>query len=57
MLGKFALPKWEISGFVEYIKSGQKQGDIHLVIPEGASAVRLGNDATIKQRLNVNVNQ
>ncbi|XP_078168967.1 BIIDXI-like protein At5g11420 [Carex rostrata] len=53
VLGKFALPQWEISGFVEYIKSGQKQGDIHLVIPEGDNAVRLGNDATIKQHLNL----
>lgn len=48
-----AIPNWEISGFVEYIKSGQKQGDMLLVVPEGAYAVRLGNEASIKQRLNV----
>lgn len=51
LIGKFALPEWEISGFVEYIKSGQKQGDMLLVVPEGAFAVRLGNDASIKKKL------
>lgn len=29
-----AIPNWEISGFVEYIKWGQKQGDMLLVVPE-----------------------
>ncbi|XP_011019761.1 PREDICTED: uncharacterized protein LOC105122382 [Populus euphratica] len=53
MIGRYALPKWEISGFVEYIKAGQKQGDMLLVVPEGAYAVRLGNEASIKQVLNV----
>ncbi|XP_044471700.1 uncharacterized protein LOC123200547 [Mangifera indica] len=53
VLGKYAIPKWEISGFVEYIKSGQKQGDMLLVVPEGAFAVRLGNEASIKQRIKV----
>lgn len=48
-----AIPQWEISGFVEYIKSGQKQGDMLLVVPEGAYAVRLGNEASIKQRVKV----
>ncbi|KAL7164324.1 hypothetical protein ACSBR2_040271 [Camellia fascicularis] len=48
-----ALPKWEISGLVEYIKSGQKQGDMLLIVPEGAFAVRLGNEASIKQRVQV----
>nr|GMC77672.1 uncharacterized protein LOC107021632 [Ipomoea batatas] len=43
-----AIPNWEISGFVEYIKSGQKQGDMLLVVPEGIYAVRLGEDAWIK---------
>ncbi|XP_065849783.1 BIIDXI-like protein At5g11420 [Euphorbia lathyris] len=50
---KHGLPEWEISGFVEYIKSGQKQGDMLLVVPEGAYAVRLGNEASIKQNLTV----
>ncbi|KAI5556317.1 hypothetical protein BDE02_18G026100 [Populus trichocarpa] len=53
MIGRYALPKWEISGFVEYIKAGQKQGDMLLVVPEGAYAIRLGNEASIKQRLNL----
>lgn len=53
MLGRHAIPEWELSGFVEYIKSGQKQGDMLLVVPEGAFAVRLGNEASIKQRLKV----
>ncbi|KAL2548326.1 hypothetical protein Fot_09856 [Forsythia ovata] len=48
-----AIPKWETFGFVEYIKAGQKQGDMLLVVPEGYAAVRLGNEASIKQRLNV----
>lgn len=47
------IPDWEISGFVEYIKSGQTQGDMLLVVPEGAYAVRLGNEASIKQRVSV----
>ncbi|KAJ1271703.1 hypothetical protein BS78_06G146400 [Paspalum vaginatum] len=48
-----SIPNWEISGFVEYIGSGQKQDDMILPVPEGARAVRLGNDATIRQRLSV----
>lgn len=50
-----AIPHWETSGFVEYIKAGQKQGDMLLVVPEGFAAVRLGNEASIKQRVNVTV--
>ncbi|KAA8521513.1 hypothetical protein F0562_012177 [Nyssa sinensis] len=38
VLGHNAIPEWETSGFVEYIKSGQKQGDMLLVVPEGAFA-------------------
>lgn len=48
-----AIPPWAISGFVEYIKPGQKQGDMLLVVPEGAYAVRLGNEASIKQKVKV----
>lgn len=51
--GRHSIPEWEISGFVEYIKSGQKQGDMLLVVPEGAYAVRLGNEASIKQTIKV----
>ncbi|KAF8691461.1 hypothetical protein HU200_040603 [Digitaria exilis] len=46
-----AIPSWTTSGFVEYIPSGKKQGDMLLVVPEGAYAVRLGNEASIRQRL------
>ncbi|XP_031498469.1 uncharacterized protein LOC116263035 [Nymphaea colorata] len=49
--GRYAIPNWEISGFVEYIESGHKQGDMLLVVPEGAYAVRLGNEAYIKQKV------
>ncbi|KAG2729247.1 hypothetical protein I3760_01G240400 [Carya illinoinensis] len=47
------IPFWEISGNVEYIKSGQKQGDMLLIVPEGDHAVRLGNEASIKQSVTV----
>ena len=50
-MGRYAIPHWEITGFVEYIGSGQKQGDMLLPVPEGAYAVRLGNEASIQQRL------
>ncbi|KAJ6963370.1 hypothetical protein NC652_001864 [Populus alba x Populus x berolinensis] len=50
---KNAIPNWEISGFIEYIKSGHKQGDMVLVVPVGAYAVRLGNEASIKQKVKV----
>lgn len=53
VLKAHAIPKWHISGFVEYIKAGQKQGDMLLVVPEGYAAVRLGNEASIKQLINV----
>ncbi|CAO2816009.1 unnamed protein product [Amaranthus hypochondriacus] len=53
VINKHGLPKWEVSGFVEYIKSGHKQGDMLLVVPEGAYAVRLGNEASIKQSVGV----
>ncbi|KAF5726229.1 hypothetical protein HS088_TW23G00971 [Tripterygium wilfordii] len=53
VIGRNAIPEWEIAGFVEYIKSGQKQGDMLLVVPEGAFAIRLGNEASIKQRMKV----
>ncbi|XP_057799424.1 protein DUF642 L-GALACTONO-1,4-LACTONE-RESPONSIVE GENE 2 [Salvia miltiorrhiza] len=53
VLKPHAIPKWQISGFVEYIKAGQTQGDMLLVVPEGYAAVRLGNEASIKQVINV----
>ncbi|XWS73086.1 hypothetical protein CRYUN_Cryun02cG0095700 [Craigia yunnanensis] len=53
VVGRYAIPGWVNEGFVEYIKSGQKQGDMLLVVPEGAYAVRLGNEASIKQTIKV----
>ncbi|KAK8449088.1 hypothetical protein SEVIR_7G159401v4 [Setaria viridis] len=52
-MGRYAIPHWEISGYVEYIGSGQKQGDMLLPVSEGAYAVRLGNEASIQQRIPV----
>ncbi|CAM0881674.1 unnamed protein product [Alopecurus aequalis] len=51
--GGNAIPNWQTTGFVEYIESGHKQGDMLLVVPQGAHAVRLGNEASILQRLSV----
>jgi hypothetical protein len=51
--GRYAIPSWEVSGFLEYIEPGHREGDMILAAPEGASAVRLGNDATIQQLINV----
>ncbi|GFZ11827.1 transmembrane protein, putative [Actinidia rufa] len=48
-----AIPNWQLSGVIEYIKSGQKQGDMLLIVPEGQFAVRLGNEASIRQKLKV----
>ncbi|XP_072965413.1 protein BIIDXI-like [Typha angustifolia] len=53
VMGRGAIPSWQISGYVEYVESGHKQGDMLLVVPEGSYAVRLGNDASIKQRVKV----
>jgi len=51
--GEHAIPFWKTSGFVEYICSGKTQGDMILTVPEGAHAVRLGNDACIQQQLSL----
>ncbi|CAL4970715.1 unnamed protein product [Urochloa decumbens] len=51
VLGSSSIPSWQTSGFVEYIPSGHKQGDMLLVVPEGAHAVRLGNEASFRTRL------
>ncbi|KAL6903622.1 hypothetical protein ACP4OV_004435 [Aristida adscensionis] len=51
VMSENAIPSWTISGFVEYIQSGQQQSDMILPVPDGARAVRLGNDATIRQLL------
>jgi hypothetical protein len=53
VMGRYSIPDWEISGFVEYIPAGHMEDDMILPVPEGDSAVQLGNDATIRQRINV----
>ncbi|XP_058192378.1 protein DUF642 L-GALACTONO-1,4-LACTONE-RESPONSIVE GENE 2-like [Rhododendron vialii] len=45
------IPDWETTGCVEYIKSGATQDHMLLIVPAGMYAVRLGNDAAIKQKL------
>ncbi|XP_072995094.1 protein BIIDXI-like [Typha latifolia] len=47
--GNKSLPGWTINGTVELISSGQKQGGMILIVPQGEHAVRLGNDAEIAQ--------
>ncbi|XP_048132870.1 uncharacterized protein LOC115757610 isoform X1 [Rhodamnia argentea] len=51
--GPAAIPGWKTSGTVELVESGQKQGGMILIVPEGAHAARLGNDAEISQELAV----
>ncbi|XP_022146512.1 uncharacterized protein LOC111015715, partial [Momordica charantia] len=46
-----AIPSWKSNGTVELVESGQKQGGMILIVPEGRHAVRLGNDAEISQEL------
>lgn len=45
------LPSWRIQGMVEYIRSGQAQGPMVLVVPQGKHAIRLGNNAQISQEI------
>ncbi|KAL9244669.1 hypothetical protein vseg_018424 [Gypsophila vaccaria] len=49
--GPNAIPNWVTNGFVEYITSDTQQGDMVLVVPEGKHAIRLGNDASIRQKV------
>ncbi|XP_048431995.1 uncharacterized protein LOC103968043 [Pyrus x bretschneideri] len=53
IIGKYSLPKWEISGLVEYIKGGPQPGGFFFNVPRGVHAVRLGNEASISQNVNV----
>ncbi|XP_061966167.1 protein TEEBE-like [Populus nigra] len=53
IIGKYSLPKWEISGIVEYVSGGPQPGGFYLAIPRGVHAVRLGNEASISQTLTV----
>ncbi|KAJ8455257.1 hypothetical protein OPV22_035185 [Ensete ventricosum] len=49
--GITSLPGWTVNGTVELVESGQKQGGMILIVPQGVHAVRLGNDAEIAQGL------
>ncbi|XP_072973289.1 BIIDXI-like protein At5g11420 [Typha angustifolia] len=44
-----SIPGWTINGTVELITSGQHQGAMILIVPQGEHAARLGNDAEIAQ--------
>ncbi|KAK4259224.1 hypothetical protein QN277_005576 [Acacia crassicarpa] len=47
------IPSWQSKGTVELVESGQKQGGMILIVPQGRHAVRLGNDAEISQEITV----
>ncbi|KAJ0971831.1 hypothetical protein J5N97_019790 [Dioscorea zingiberensis] len=49
--GVATIPGWNIGGIVELVESGQKQGGMILIVPQGKRAVRLGNEAEIRQGL------
>lgn len=51
--GPSEIPSWKSNGTVELVESGQKQGGMILIVPQGRHAVRLGNDAEISQELKV----
>ncbi|KAG2671667.1 hypothetical protein I3843_13G005600 [Carya illinoinensis] len=51
--GKYALPKWELNGFVEYISAGPQPGGMYFAVAHGVHAVRLGNEASISQTVKV----
>ncbi|KAH7511853.1 hypothetical protein FEM48_Zijuj12G0026700 [Ziziphus jujuba var. spinosa] len=53
IIGKYSLPKWEISGLVEYVSGGTQPGGFYFAVPRGTHAVRLGNEASISQNLTV----
>ncbi|ERN07023.1 hypothetical protein AMTRI_Chr03g141980 [Amborella trichopoda] len=43
------IPGWQSNGTIELVSSGQKQGGMILIVPQGSHAARLGNDAEINQ--------
>ncbi|GJW54741.1 galactose-binding domain-like protein, partial [Tanacetum coccineum] len=53
VLHKDAIPKWETSGFVEYIKGGPQPDGMYFPVAHGAHAIKLGNGATISQTIAV----
>ncbi|RDX60757.1 hypothetical protein CR513_61077 [Mucuna pruriens] len=57
LVGKFALPKWEINGPVEYVSGGPQPGGMFFPVTHGIHAVRLGNEASISQTIKVKPGQ
>ncbi|KAL5774028.1 hypothetical protein ACOSP7_011585 [Xanthoceras sorbifolium] len=51
--GHIEIPSWKLNGTVELVSSGEKQGGMILIVPQGSHAVRLGNDAEISQEVRV----
>ncbi|KAJ3695347.1 hypothetical protein LUZ60_000724 [Juncus effusus] len=49
--GVTSIPGWTINGTVELVSSGQRQGGMILIVPQGEHAARLGNDAELSQSL------
>ncbi|KAL0337957.1 UNVERIFIED_CONTAM: hypothetical protein Scaly_2070800 [Sesamum calycinum] len=49
IIGKHSLPKWEITGIVEYVSGGPQPGGFYFAVPRGVHAVRLGNEASVSQ--------
>ncbi|KAL0921518.1 hypothetical protein M5K25_008597 [Dendrobium thyrsiflorum] len=47
--GAATIPGWEINGTIEVVRSGQRQGGMILIVPQGEHAVRLGNEAGVSQ--------
>ncbi|KAK5812769.1 DNA-directed RNA polymerase subunit beta'' [Gossypium arboreum] len=53
LIGAHALPKWTITGLVEYISGGPQPGGMFYPVAHGVHAVKLGNEATISQTIPV----
>ncbi|XP_071721321.1 protein TEEBE-like [Rutidosis leptorrhynchoides] len=53
LLHKTALPKWEITGLVEYIHGGPQPGGMYFPVANGVHAIKLSNAATISQTIAV----
>ncbi|XP_071688057.1 protein TEEBE-like [Rutidosis leptorrhynchoides] len=57
IIGKYSLPKWEISGLVEYVTGGPQPNGFYFAIPRGAHAARLGKEANISQYITLRVGE
>ncbi|KAK9036789.1 hypothetical protein V6N11_021717 [Hibiscus sabdariffa] len=53
IVGKYSLPGWEIDGLVEFVSGGPQPRGFYFAIPRGTHAVRLGNEASISQKVRV----